>query len=145
MDLSNFQKTVFQSVDREELGSVRDAMKGLYGETAKLAPHAGSMTSSKKFTLKVYEESNPLEYVNLVCSASVSEKLRSKEIGLRQVLDFPIIKHTVGPEYPNAGLVVNIVAMPTTIVDGVMPSVSINDVAKVSFTPTFNPSELIAL
>ena len=145
MDLSNFQKTVYQAVDRKVVGTVREAMKELYGETAQLTPHKGSATSSRKFTLKAYGKDNPLEWTNLVCSASVSEGLRNKEIGLRQVLDFPIIEHTVGEEYENAGLVLNLVSMPSATIEGNVPTVGINDKAEVSFSPTFNPAELIAL
>ena len=145
MDLSNFQKTVYQTVDRKVVGTVREAMEALYGEKAQLRPHNGSAISSKKFTLKAYDKDNPLEWTNLVCSASVSDGLRNKEIGLRQVLDFPIIEHTVGEEYENAGLVLNLVSMPSATIEGNVPTVGINDKAEVSFSPTFNPSELIAL
>jgi hypothetical protein len=71
--------------------------------------------------------------------------LRNKEITLRQVLDFPIIEHTVGEEYANAGLVLNLVSMPTGIEEGDVVTVGINDKAEAAFAPTFNPSELIAL
>jgi hypothetical protein len=55
MDLSNFQKTVYQSVDRKVVGTVREAMKALYGENARLAPAKTSVRSSNaKFTLKAY-------------------------------------------------------------------------------------------
>ena len=146
MDLSNFQKTVYQAVDRKVVGTVREAMKELYGSTAQLTPAKSSILSDKKaFTLKAYAKDNPLEWTNLVCSNAVGQGLRNKEIGLRQVLDFPIIEHTVGEEYANAGLVLNLIAMPTSIEEGNAPTVGINDVAEVEFSPTFNPAELIAL
>jgi len=146
MDLSNFQKTVYQSVDRKVIGTVREVMKALYGENARLTPAKSSIRSSNaKFTLKAFDKDNPLEWTNLVCSASVGELLRNKEVGLKQVLDFPMIEHTVGEEYANAGLVYNLVALPTSIEEGNAPTVGINDKAESSFAPTFNPSELIAL
>ena len=146
MDLSNFQKTVYKSVDRKVIGTVREVMKALYGENARLTPAKSSVRSSNaKFTLKAYDKDNSLEWTNLICSDSVGKLFRSKEIGLKQVLDFPMIEHTVGEEYANAGLVYNIVALPTSIEEGDMPTVGINDKAETSFSPTFNPSELIAL
>jgi hypothetical protein len=146
MDLSNFQKTVYQSVDRKVVGTVREAMEALYGANARLAPANSSVRSSKaKFTLKAFDKDNALEWTNLVCSTTVSEGLRNKEITLRQVLDFPIIEHTVGEEYANAGLVLNLVSMPTGIEEGDVVTVGINDKAEAAFAPTFNPSELIAL
>ena len=83
MDLSNFQKTVYQSVDRKVVGTVREAMEALYGETAKLTPAKSSILSdSRAFTLKAYAKDNPLEWTNIICSSTVGKGLRAKEITL---------------------------------------------------------------
>jgi hypothetical protein len=145
MDLSNFKKTVYSPVERDEIGTVREVLKAMYGDEGQMQAHRKSLTSTKKFAVKLFDSSDSNEWVTVLCSKSVSDLLRSKELQLTQVLDFPIVNHVVGDEYENAGLVMQLIVLPSTTVTGDLPTVGVNDVANEAFAPTFNPSELIAL
>ena len=145
MDLSNFQKTVYSPVERDEIGTVREVLKAMYGDKGQMQAHRKSLTSTKKFAVKLFDPSNSNEWATVLCSKSVSDLLRSKELQLTQMLDFPIVNHVVGDEYENAGLVMQLIVLPSTTVTGDLPTVGVNDVANETFAPTFNPSELIAL
>ena len=145
MDLSNFKKTVYSPVERDEIGTVREVLKAMYGDEGQMQAHRKSLTSTKKFAVKLFDSSDSNEWVTVLCSKSVSDLLRSKELQLTQVLDFPIVNHVVGDEYENAGLVMQLIVLPSTTVTGDLPTVGVNDVANETFAPTFNPSELIAL
>ena len=145
MDLSNFQKTVYSPVERDEIGTVREVLKAMYGDNGQMQAHRKSLTSTKKFAVKLFDPSNKNEWVTVLCSNNVSNLLRSKELQLTQLLDFPIVNHVVGDEYDNAGLVLQLIVLPSTTVVGDLPTVSVNDVANETFAPTFDPSDLIAL
>lgn len=143
MDLSKFQETLSIQTERQEQGTLREVVSAIYGAKGRIRPAKGSLTSTKKYVIQAFEEGAPEKYVQLYCSKAVSELLRAKEIRLTHLYDFPVIYHTVGESYANAGVSYNLIALPTSTTE--VGSVGVEEVASESFSPTFDPADLIAL
>ncbi len=117
------------------------------GTVAKLAGPGASINFTKNNwfhptkRLRVVLERPDGSSFALNCSPSVGSGVRNKEITIPQLAGFPIIKHTVGKEYANAGLIMPIIAMPEG--QGLISAGEITEVAE--YTPeTFELSDLVA-
>ena len=147
MDISLFEKTTYNQVERKEIGTVRAIVSALYGETGVITPFGKKTVTdhSKKFTIRAFSPNNPNESTSIVCSRVVSDKLRAREITLTQLLDFTVVEHTVGADYDNAGLVYPTIVMPSAVATD-MPTVSIANKAQEAYSAEVNDSieELLA-
>ena len=143
MDLTKFQETVSNQTDRQDQGTLREVVSAIYGPKGRIRPAKGSLTSTKKYVVQAFNEDTPEKWVTLYCSQAVSDLLRAKEIRLTHLFDFPVIYHTVGEAYANAGVSYNLIALPTSTTE--VGSVGVAEVASEAFSPTFDPADLIAL
>jgi hypothetical protein len=77
----------------------------------------------------------------ILCSPKVGELVRAKKITKAQLAGFPVIEHTVGEGYDNAGLVMPLISMPDG--GGLISTGTIDEVEEYTVA-TIDPSELIA-
>jgi len=124
----------YERTERTSLGTVAQLVgqKGNY----RLASTANWL-SDKRVVLVLTKEDGTSDTVT--CSATVSERLRSKELRLSQLQHFEVIE-----QLTNGGGVMNVVVMPS--VSNTLPSVEVGKVEAPAYQPvaTFNLDELVA-
>lgn len=123
---------VFQRTDREEYGTVREALKDFAADNslknAKCVPvNATNLSTLGKQVLLVMKEVNPQKKEhNLKVSDTIhvgreiSDMIREGEIAFTALLDFPIIQH----ENNSNGAVYPLVVRPTTSIEDSEESLS---------------------
>lgn len=125
---------VYQRTDRKELGTIAEI--GGKGATVRPANLRNWTDESKRIVLVIARPDGTS--CTVTCSPQVSERLRSKEMKLSQVLGLTVVEQKT-----RDGKLANIVSMPNS--GATMPAVEIGDKIE-SFAPvsTVNIEDLIA-
>lgn len=117
--------------ERVELGTIAE----LTGVGGKIALIPSNFNNPDRRVVIVMRKADGTS-ATVTCSKPVSEGLRSKEIGLRQVQNFPIVEHVTSD-----GEVIALVSMPSG--GGLVEFNVTNEVVEYQ-APALDPSELIA-
>jgi hypothetical protein len=133
----------YEQRDLVQYGTLREVATLLATKEFNVRPiSASNLKNADKRVVLVIEDKKLGTSSTILCSRPVSNSLRAKEISLTQVLDFPIVEHTVGEGYATAGETYPHIVVPF-VAGGEMEGVGNDAVAEAPVAEVVNLEDLI--